>query len=43
MKAFIRRVDEVNPQLHAVSELNPDALRIARNLDHERATGHIRG
>lgn len=39
----MNRVDEVNSKVHAVGELNPDALRIARKLDNERAAGHIRG
>ena len=42
-KAYIQRISEVNPLLHAVSELNPDAFLIAHNLDNERAAGRVRG
>ncbi|KAG9228563.1 glutamyl-tRNA amidotransferase subunit A [Amylocarpus encephaloides] len=41
-KAYIRRIEEVNPILRAVTEINPDALGIAASLDIERAEGHIR-
>jgi amidase len=34
---------QVNSTLHMVTELNPDALRIARTLDAERANGTIYG
>jgi Asp-tRNA(Asn)/Glu-tRNA(Gln) amidotransferase A subunit family amidase len=34
---------QVNSTLHIVTELNPDALRIARTLDAERANGTIYG
>ena len=43
MKACIERTREVNGILHAVSEINPDALAIARSLDAERAAGSVRG
>lgn len=43
MKAHIERTREVNGILHAVSEINPDALAIARSLDAERAAGSVRG
>ena len=36
------RIKEVNPVLHVVTELNPDALSIAAALDAERANGTIR-
>ena len=36
------RIEEVNPVLHAVTEINPDALSIAAALDAERASGKIR-
>ncbi|KAK6331147.1 hypothetical protein TWF696_003216 [Orbilia brochopaga] len=42
-KAYIARINEVNSTLHAVLELNPDALDIAASLDAERAKGKIRG
>ncbi|KAH8588652.1 amidase [Bisporella sp. PMI_857] len=41
-KAYILRIEEVNSVLHAVTEINPDALSIAASLDAERANGTIR-
>ncbi|PSS28134.1 hypothetical protein M430DRAFT_24495 [Amorphotheca resinae ATCC 22711] len=41
-KAYILRIQEVNDVLHAVTEINPDALSIAAALDAERANGTIR-
>ncbi len=46
VKAAIRRIhalDKHGPDLHAVIELNPDALSIARKLDRERAQGKAHG
>lgn len=43
LKAYIERINEVNPRLRAVGEINPDALLIAASLDAERAAGHVRG
>lgn len=42
-KAYLARINEVNPVLHAVIETNPDALSIAASLDAERAGGSTRG
>lgn len=42
-QTYIARIREVNDQLHAVSEINPDALRIAAELDAQRAKGVVRG
>lgn len=39
----IAALDDDGPQLHAVIELNPEALDIADQLDQERANGQIRG
>jgi amidase len=36
------RIEETNPILHAVTQINPDALAIAAALDVERANGIIR-
>ncbi|OAA64024.1 glutamyl-tRNA(Gln) amidotransferase subunit A [Cordyceps fumosorosea ARSEF 2679] len=36
-KAYIARIREVNEDLHAVTEINPDALDIAAELDRVRA------
>ncbi|KAM7192659.1 putative amidase [Rhypophila sp. PSN 637] len=41
--AYIARITDVNPVLHAVTEINPDALEIAAELDQERAQGKCRG
>ena len=35
-KAYIARIHEVNGDLHAVNEINPDALAIAATMDGER-------
>ena len=39
----IRRINEVNSTLSVVTEINPDALSIAKQLDSERAAGKCRG
>ncbi|KAL8842165.1 MAG: hypothetical protein Q9205_000827 [Flavoplaca limonia] len=41
--AYIERIQEINPSLRAVGEINPDALDIARALDVERSLGRVRG
>jgi len=41
--AYLARIAELDPKLHAVLETNPDALRIADRLDAERKAGHVRG
>ncbi|KAI1287858.1 amidase signature enzyme [Xylaria venustula] len=43
VKLYVQRVGEVNDDLGAVIELNPDAVSIARHLDRERADGEARG
>src|SRR5437773_4485039 len=40
---YIGRVQSLNPLLHSVIELNPDAAMIAEDLDNERRHGHVRG
>lgn len=42
-QAYIARISEVNSTLNVVTELNPDALAIAAQLDAERANGTSRG
>lgn len=37
------RIADVDPHLHAIIELNPEALSIAEELDRERAAGTVRG
>ena len=39
----IAAVDKNGPMLNAVIELNPDALRIAEEMDEERKQGKVRG
>jgi len=46
VEAYLYRialVDKSGPTLNSVLALNPDALRIARELDNERTKGNIRG
>ena len=43
VNAYIARILEVNSTLNVVTELNPDALSIAAELDAERANGSTRG
>ena len=40
---YLKRIEKLNPLLHAVIETNPDAMTIAAGLDAERAAGKIRG
>lgn len=39
----IERLDRRGPQLRSVIETNPDALKIAAELDRERRAGRVRG
>lgn len=39
----IEKIDQNGPGLHAVIQVNPDALAIARQLDEELKSGKIRG
>src|SRR5580692_7922918 len=39
----IEQVDKAGPGLHAVIEVNPDALAIADQMDKERKAGTVRG
>lgn len=41
--ARIEAIDRHGPQLRSVLELNPEALRSARQLDRERVSGRVRG
>jgi amidase len=41
--ARIAEVDKAGPRLNAVIELNPDALKLADDLDKERKAGKLRG
>jgi amidase len=45
-KLYLQRIDQIDrngPALHAVIELNPDAISIAEAMDKERIEGKIRG
>ena len=39
----IRSIDKSGPRINSVIELNPDAIKIARELDRERKAGRVRG
>lgn len=39
---YQQRITALDPQLHAIIELNPEALDIARALDAERTAGQVR-
>jgi amidase len=41
--ARIAAIDKAGPRLNAVIELNPDAIRIAEQMDRERKAGKSRG
>lgn len=41
--AYVARIKETNDELHAVTEINPDALSIASSLDAARQDGHVLG
>ncbi|KAI9818717.1 MAG: hypothetical protein M1832_004194 [Thelocarpon impressellum] len=43
VKAYLARIDQLNPVLHAVTEVNPDAIAIARDLDEQRRAGNVIG
>lgn len=39
---YLARIKEIDPKINSVIELNPDALKIAEELDKERKKGKIR-
>jgi len=39
---YLERIREIDPKLNSVIETNPDALRIAEELDRERKRGKVR-
>jgi len=43
VQAYEARIAKLDPMLHSVIALNPDAESQARALDQERRTGHVRG
>ena len=40
---YQQRISSLNPTLHAVIEVNPNAASIAKQLDQERSQGQLRG
>jgi len=40
---YLQRMQSFNPTLHAVIEVNPNAVSIAADLDNERGKGVVRG
>jgi len=42
-KKYLERIKDIDPKLRSVVETNPDALRIAEDLDRERKNGRARG
>jgi amidase len=43
VEKYLERIKEVDPKLNSVIETNPDALRIAEDLDRERKNNQLRG
>src|SRR5215471_1405682 len=43
VQAYLNRMQQLNPTLHAVIEVNPNAISIAAGLDNERKKGFVRG
>ncbi|KAK8123690.1 hypothetical protein PG999_003608 [Apiospora kogelbergensis] len=43
VQLYSQRIAEVNDELHAVIEVDPDALAVGDQLDRERAAGRLRG
>src|SRR5438093_13089474 len=41
--AYLARIAQLDPKLHAVLEANPDALAVADRLDGERKANRVRG
>ncbi len=42
-EAYLERIEQLNPVLHAIIETNPEARKIAHRMDKERRAGHVRG
>ena len=42
VEMYIARIKEIDPKINSVLEINPDALKIAEQLDRERKRGKIR-
>lgn len=42
VEKYIERIREIDPKIHSVLEINPDALKIAEEMDRERKKGKTR-
>ncbi len=42
VEKYLERIKDVDPKLNSVIETNPDALKIAEELDRERKSGRLR-
>ena len=42
-RGYLRRIARLDPKLHSIIEVNPEAEDIARALDEERRDGNVRG
>lgn len=42
-EGYLDRIHDLNPTLNAIIETNPEAVKIARQMDKERRAGHVRG
>ncbi|KAK2044727.1 amidase signature enzyme, partial [Colletotrichum somersetense] len=43
VECYLARIEKTNKYLHSISEVNPDAMEIAAQMDKERANGEARG
>jgi amidase len=43
VEKYLARIEEIDPKIHSIIELNPDARAIAAQMDAERQSGQIRG
>jgi amidase len=42
VEMYVARIKEIDPKIHSVLEINPDALAIAAQMDKERKRGKVR-
>ena len=42
-EGYLERIKQLNPTLNAIIETNPEAVKIAKRMDKERRSGHVRG
>ena len=40
---YLKRIASVDKQINSIIEVNPDAVKIAEQMDHERKDGKVRG